>query len=66
MPTPHPKIETQEKYISRCIPTVLKEGTTKDPKQAAAICFSMWEKATKKKSGAEILAHALKNMKKVD
>ena len=34
--------ESQQDYVSRCIPIVLKEGTAKDEKQAAAICYSMW------------------------
>ena len=47
MPTPA-KNESQEHYVSRCIPIVLKEGTAKDQKQAAAICFSMWKEHHKK------------------
>ena len=53
MPTPD-KNETKKHYISRCIPTVINEGTTKDPKQAAAICFSMWKKHHK---GAKAAAY---------
>lgn len=42
---PYPKEgESKSAYISRCIPYVIKEGTAKDNKQAAAICYSMWEK----------------------
>jgi len=42
---PYPKEgESKENYISRCIPYMMKEGTAKDNKQAAAICYSMWEK----------------------
>jgi hypothetical protein len=42
---PYPKKdEKKSDYISRCIPYVIKEGTAKDEKQAAAICYSMWEK----------------------
>lgn len=42
---PYPKEgESKSDYISRCIPYVMKEGTAKDNKQAAAICYSMWEK----------------------
>ena len=40
MPTPPRKDETKEKFISRCIPIIVKEGTK--PNQAAAICYSMW------------------------
>lgn len=44
---PYPKKGEEKKdYISRCIPYVLKEVTTKDEKQAAAICYSMWNKHT--------------------
>lgn len=46
MPTPH-KGEKQKDFVSRCIPTVLKEGTAKDNKQAAAICFSMFKQKHK-------------------
>jgi hypothetical protein len=53
MPTPN-KNEKQKDYVARCIPTVMKEGTAKDQKQAAAICFSMWKQhKNKKKSRAE-------------
>ena len=41
MPTPR-KDETQEEFISRCIPMVINEGTAKDQEQAAAICYSKW------------------------
>ena len=43
MPTPR-EGETQSDFISRCIPFVINEGTTDDPKQAAAICHSLWRK----------------------
>jgi len=43
MPTPR-KDERKDAFISRCIPIVLHEGTTKDSKQAAAICFGIWER----------------------
>jgi len=42
---PKPKEgETKNDFISRCIPFVINEGTTDDPKQAAAICNSIWKK----------------------
>ena len=47
MPTPD-KGEEKDKYISRCIPIVINEGTAKDSSQAAAICHSMWEQHQKK------------------
>ena len=43
MPKPG-KNEKRKDFISRCIPIVINEGTTKDPKQAAAICHSIWRK----------------------
>lgn len=42
MPTPGQN-ETQDEFISRCIPIVLDEGTAENPEQAAAVCFSLWE-----------------------
>lgn len=44
MPTPNAN-EPQKDFIARCIPIVLKEGTAKDQKQAAAICFSIWRRS---------------------
>ena len=41
MPTPN-KGETEQEFVSRCIPIVLRDGTAKDQKQAAAICYSMF------------------------
>ena len=49
MPTPNAG-ESEKDYISRCIPVVLKEGTAKDNKQAAAICYSMWRRKDEKKA----------------
>jgi len=43
MPVPK-EGESRSDFISRCIPFVIHEGTTKDPKQAAAICHSIWRK----------------------
>ena len=43
MPLPH-KGETEDEFISRCIPIVIHEGTTKNPSQAAAICYSIWRR----------------------
>ncbi len=34
--------ESQQAFVSRCIPVVLHEGTAKDNKQAAAVCNSMY------------------------
>jgi len=41
MPTVLPG-ESEKDYVSRAIPVILSEGTTKDPKQAAAIAYSMY------------------------
>jgi hypothetical protein len=41
MPKPH-KGEKKKDFISRCIPILIDEG--KEQKQAAAICYSMWER----------------------
>jgi hypothetical protein len=49
MPKPIPG-ESQKKYVDRCIPIVLKEGTAKDGSQASAICHSMWQEHQKKKA----------------
>jgi hypothetical protein len=43
---PQPKAdETEDEFVSRCIPIVLDEGTAETPEQAAAICHSMWDDA---------------------
>ena len=42
MPTPK-KGETEDDFVSRCIPIVLDEGTAEDGAQAAAICHSLWD-----------------------
>jgi len=47
MPTPN-EGESENEYVSRCIPIVIHEGTAKDSKQAAAICHSMWDEHKKK------------------
>jgi hypothetical protein len=47
MPTPNPK-ESESDFVGRCIPVVLKDGTAKDQKQAAAICYSIFTEHKKK------------------
>jgi len=49
MPTPRPN-EKEKDFINRCIPYVIKEGTTKDTSQAAAVCHSIWRKSKKSKN----------------
>ena len=36
--------ESKKSFIGRCIPILMDEGKVKDNKQAAAICYSYWEK----------------------
>ena len=40
MPTPYQN-ESEQEFISRCIPTMIDEG--KEQEQATAICYSIWE-----------------------
>jgi HK97 family phage major capsid protein/HK97 family phage prohead protease len=47
VPTPHPGKETQDEWISRCVPAVLDDGSAKDQDQALAMCFQMWRDAKK-------------------
>lgn len=42
------KGESESDYVSRCIPIVMHEGTTKDNSQAAAICHSKYREHGKK------------------
>lgn len=44
MPLPQ-EGESQSDFLKRCIPYVIDEGVTDDPKRAAAICYSYWRKA---------------------
>jgi hypothetical protein len=41
LPTPN-QGESEQAFVSRCIPIVLRDGTAKDQKQAAAVCYSMF------------------------
>jgi hypothetical protein len=47
MPTPKSG-ESEKDYLNRCIPMVMGEGTAKDARQAAAICYSMYSQHQKK------------------
>ena len=61
---PYPKEnETKSEYISRCIPYVVKEGTAKDEKQAAAICYSMWDKKKNEEKMSNIIDKYIINEK---
>lgn len=46
MPVPR-EGETQEDFVSRCIPVVLDDGTASDNDQAVAVCISLWEQDSK-------------------
>ena len=48
MPKPN-KGEKVKDFISRCVEQVMKDGTTKDNKQAVAICYSIYRESNKKK-----------------
>ena len=62
MPKPN-KGESESDFVSRCIPVVIEEGTTKDPKQAAAICHSLWSEGKKSAEDTDT-ASVPKKMKK--
>ena len=47
MPQPR-EGEPFEKFIAKCVPIVIQEGTAKNEKQAYAICQSMFERWKKK------------------
>ena len=47
--------EDKDKFISRCIPMVMEEGTAKDNEQAFAMCNSMWEQHEKKQTEKTML-----------
>jgi hypothetical protein len=51
MPKPR-KGESQRDFVSRCVPIVLNDGTTKDNKQAVAICYSIFKEHGKKSDSA--------------
>jgi hypothetical protein len=46
MPTPNEN-ETEQEFVSRCIPIVINEGTAQSTEQAFAICQSMYERNSK-------------------
>jgi len=46
MPTPI-KGEGRNKFVNRCIPIVMDEGTAKSAPQAVAICSSIWRKSAR-------------------
>ena len=54
MPAPPKPGESKDKFISRCISYMNKNeaGKYPDPKQRAAICYSMWKNKDKKKQDA--------------
>lgn len=54
MPTPNLDEETRREWIDRCIPVVIKDGTTDRQDQAVAICINMWNEAKKKRTERNI------------
>lgn len=50
MPIPSPKgKEKQDDFVSRCMGDKVMNSDYKDQKQRAAVCYSQWRKAKKKK-----------------
>ncbi len=47
MPEPNEN-ESEQDFVSRCIPAVLEDGAAEDEKQAAAICYGKWRDKDKK------------------
>jgi len=58
MPTPKAD-ETEEEFVTRCIPIVIDDGTAKDGKQAAAICHSMFQEAEVKATWSAAMVNDL-------
>jgi len=56
MPTPR-KNETKEDFINRCIPYIV-ENEGREPEQATAMCYSIWEES-KKSVVVKILNHSI-------
>jgi hypothetical protein len=48
MPTPK-KNETQDDFVARCIPYLMKEKPGMKSDQAAAICYSIWDRKNEDK-----------------
>lgn len=46
IPTPN-KNESEEDFVSRCIPIVIDDGTATDSDQAVAICHSIYDESKK-------------------
>jgi hypothetical protein len=61
MPTPRNK-ESEEKFVDRCIPIVIEDGTAKDGNQATAICHSMYRQH-KKTATLRYIRRFLKSIK---
>jgi len=52
MPTPR-EGETRQKFIQRCIPQVIRDGTAEDGTQGAAVCHSIWRQNKRGEATAE-------------
>lgn len=61
MPNPRNN-ENEDKFVERCIPVVIAEGTAKDGSQGAAICHSMYQRH-KKNVTLRYIRRFLKNIK---
>lgn len=61
MPTPPKPGESEKDFINRCVPVVLHDKTTDDPKQAVAICYSMWNEHKKKEQEVNQAIHEVIN-----
>lgn len=46
MPKPR-KNETEQQFMKRCVPALIKEGKAQD--QAVAVCLTMWSNKPKNK-----------------
>lgn len=64
MPTPN-KGENRKDYIKRCVPYVIDEGTAANPKQAVAVCHSLWKQHRNKRTSraSELIDEVAKNLK---
>jgi len=58
---PEPKEnETRKEFIDRCIPIVIDDGTADGPRQAVAVCNSMWEQSKKSSEDLVYYGEAVK------
>jgi hypothetical protein len=60
MPIKPKASETEQEFISRCIPTEMDNGYPQD--QAAAICYSVWREGKMKKSTTNRVAEKINKL----